>query len=417
MNTISDITICYDGFGILSASATGGAAPYTFTWNTGDVNEQLNVNLTAPATFTATVTDANGCTAGPQSANVAVIPAFIPTTSGDIDVCPGSPATITASATLGVPTYTFTWFYGNDTLIDNASLTFVPTAPTTVMLVAEDDCPTQDTLYINVGFLPLPTPDIAVSPASGCAPLVVNFTNNTPAGQMNGNCSWDFGNGSSSTGCGAQSSTYNTPGCYDVTLTVTSPDGCVGDSTFTDIVCVFPNPIADFDWLPTQPTVLNSLVNFSDASINGASYVWDFAGQGNSTAQNPSFLFENPAPGEYTVCLQVTSAQGCVDDTCKNVTIYDEFLLYVPNAFTPDNDGINDVFLPVVNGVDPEYYEFMIFNRWGELIFATDVTNKAWDGTHRGMDCKQDVYVWKIKARDALTGDQKEYYGHVTLMR
>lgn len=107
---------------------------------------------------------------------------------------------------------------------------------------------------------------------------------------------------------------------------------------------------------------------------------------------------------------------ACVDDTCKMVTIYDEFLVYVPNSFTPDGDGTNDLFLPVLNGIDPANYELLIFNRWGEIIFTSNNIAEGWDGKHKGVMAQQDVYVWKIKARDALRVIDKEFVGHVTLL-
>ena len=416
-SAITDITICFGGDGILSADASGGTPPYYFVWNTGDTTQFLNVSLTTPTSFTCTVYDQNGCVSNQQSANVAIIPQFIPVTTGDVSVCPGSPATIIASATLGVPGYTFTWFYGNDTLIDSDTLTFIPNGPTTVTLVAEDDCPNLDTLTINVDFFPTPAPNVTVTPASGCAPLVVAFNNTTNPALVGVDCLWNFGDGTTAAGCGSQSNTYTTPGCYDVTLMVTSPDGCVGDSTFTDLVCVFADPIADFSYNPTEPTILDSDVNFTDESTNGATYVWDFAGLGSSTAQNPSFNFSSGLPGEYIVCLTTTSPEGCVDDTCKIITVYDELLIYVPNAFTPNGDGFNDVFLPIVNGADPDFYELLIFNRWGELVYSTEILTKGWDGTYKGMVGKQDVYVWKLRARNQLTSEDKFYIGHVSLLK
>ena len=198
---------------------------------------------------------------------------------------------------------------------------------------------------------------------------------------------------------------------------MTSAEGCVGDSTFTDLICVYPNPVADFIWTPTDPTTLNSVVNFIDQSTNAAQYVWDFSGMGTSNLQNPTFDFDADTAGNYIVCLTVTSVDGCVADTCKTVFIADEFLIYVPNAFTPDGDGLNDVFFPVTMAVDPQGYEFMIFNRWGELIFEGHAPGVGWDGTYKAKESKQDVYVWKLKCKAASDGEQRVYYGHVSLLR
>ncbi|MBX7095758.1 MAG: gliding motility-associated C-terminal domain-containing protein, partial [Flavobacteriales bacterium] len=119
------------------------------------------------------------------------------------------------------------------------------------------------------------------------------------------------------------------------------------------------------------------------------------------------------------VCLTATSADGCIDSICKIVMIYDEFLIYVPNAFTPDPnyDQLNSVFMPIVSGHDPDDYEFMVFDRWGELIFYTQMSGVGWDGTYKGQAAKQDVYVWKLKVKKLYNGEKREYYGHVSLLK
>ncbi|MBX7095199.1 MAG: gliding motility-associated C-terminal domain-containing protein [Flavobacteriales bacterium] len=408
-----DAFICYAGDMTLSSLAQGGTAPYNYSWSNGVNQQNQIVNPTVQTTYSVSVTDANGCTAGPVSTVVSVSPLFYATISQNDTICPGESTVLTAQGFDGQPAYVYEWST-NDT---TASITVTPTGPTTYTMVAKDQCGDYDTLTVVVDFYTIPQVNLSADNLNGCSPVNVNFTNTTPAGQVGSNCTWNFGNGTTATGCGAQSAVYTLPGCYDVSLTVTSPEGCVGDTTLSNYICVFENPIADFTWNPLQPTILDFVVNFNDQSYNAAQWNWDFASLGTSTNQNPSFAFANQNPGDYLVCLEVTSPDGCIDDTCKYVTIYDEYLLYVPNAFTPDGDGINDEFLPIVNGVDPDNYEFMIFDRWGELIFQTDVVGKAWPGTYKAKDCQQDVYVWKIKARDLLRGDQKVYYGHVSLLR
>ena len=106
-----------------------------------------------------------------------------------------------------------------------------------------------------------------------------------------------------------------------------------------------------------------------------------------------------------------------MDTVCHDVIIYDDFIIYVPNSFTPDNDGRNDVFLPVVSGHDPLTYEFFIFNRWGELIFETQNSGSGWDGTYKAVMSKEDTYVWKIKVKSAINNKQHDFIGHVNLLK
>jgi len=90
--------------------------------------------------------------------------------------------------------------------------------------------------------------------------------------------------------------------------------------------------------------------------------------------------------------------------------------VHVPNAFTPNGDGINDEFLPIFNVPQVKDYEFLVFNRWGEQIFGTDLPGKPWDGSYGGVVSQVDVYVWKLICKDAITGELIERIGHVTIV-
>jgi gliding motility-associated-like protein len=90
----------------------------------------------------------------------------------------------------------------------------------------------------------------------------------------------------------------------------------------------------------------------------------------------------------------------------------------VPNTFTPDDDGINDVFLPILTSfVDPDKYEFEIYDRWGERIFYTIYPEKGWDGKYYGNISQDGTYTWRIKYRHILAEENKLIHGHVNLIR
>lgn len=105
------------------------------------------------------------------------------------------------------------------------------------------------------------------------------------------------------------------------------------------------------------------------------------------------------------------------DYIAKVITIDPEFHLYIPNVFTPDGNGLNDVFQPKGIGIDETDYKMLIFDRWGELIFQSNEFRKGWDGTVKGHSKKatQDVYVYKIYVKD-LKGNRHEFVGHVTCL-
>jgi len=116
----------------------------------------------------------------------------------------------------------------------------------------------------------------------------------------------------------------------------------------------------------------------------------------------------------------VTTAGGCVDSISHDVIIRTNTLIYVPNSFTPNGDGVNDDFIPKGINFDEQGYEFLVFDRWGELIFKTNNATEPWNGTRNNTmhDAQIDVYVWKVTYVDHFSGiKQDPLVGHVSLIR
>lgn len=274
-------------------------------------------------------------------------------------------------------------------------------------------CGNTGTIDIIVN--PLPVIDFEVDAAEGCLPLTVTFTDNSaPAGT---NCFWDFGDGTTSTTCGTVSHTYTTPGCFDVNLSLTTAAGCSANSTQTSMVCTYEYAIADFSFAPESPSVFNPEVDFTNLSQNATSYEWIISDLDTLTGTSPSYEFPDVDDQTYPVCLIAYQANGCNDTTCQDVTINGEFLLYVPNAFTPDGDEHNNTFYPVISGYEEGTFTMWIFNRWGEMIYQANDPSQVWDGTYKNQFAKQDVYVWKIQVNPRGSNEKKQFVGHVTLLR
>jgi gliding motility-associated-like protein len=155
-------------------------------------------------------------------------------------------------------------------------------------------------------------------------------------------------------------------------------------------------------------------LQFTNASSGASSYWWDFGDGEQSNVPSPLHLF--PADGgEVDVCLIAINDLGCPDTTCIELLIPGDPMIFAANAFTPDGDGLNEDYRPVLNGFVDWRYQLLIFDRWGEVIWETRDRNKAWDGNMNGKPCKTEVYVWKV-ILDRY-GDEREYVGHVTLIR
>lgn len=202
------------------------------------------------------------------------------------------------------------------------------------------------------------------------------------------------------------------PGWYF--LAAVDTNGCVVNDSV--IVGAADQVIADFIATPQPTTISNTDITFLNQSTNAATYVWDIAGLESYTTENAAYSFL-AIPETYNVCLAVADSNNCVDTVCQDIIIQDELILYAPNAFTPNGDGINDYWFPVVNGFDATEFELLIFDRWGELIFEASDPNTQWDGTYMGMEAPVDVYVWYIKVKPDNNNGPEEFRGHVTLIR
>ena len=129
-------------------------------------------------------------------------------------------------------------------------------------------------------------------------------------------------------------------------------------------------------------------------------------------------MFSDGVAGEYTVCLTAFASPNCFDTACHDIIIPIGVGIYIPNAFTPDGDGINETFRPIIAGMDPKYYHFYIFDRWGQPLFETADESAAWSGNFSNNDpVPEGVYVWKLVGKDRYSGDRIDRIGHVTLVR
>lgn len=417
-----DVTICIGASTNLTAIGAGGTGPYNYTWtNNVDATVLIGANQTvfptANTIYTVVVTDANGCGPVNDQIIVTINPPLGVTANLTQSICPGTPITLIASGSGGNGIYTYTWTNNIDaTVFVGANYPVSPLVTTVYTVTITDNCGTPlATDVVTITVYPLPAISYGPYTINGCAPLSVTFTNLT-VGVAAATCFWDFGDGSTSTNCNP-TYVYTVAGCFDVSLNMVTSDGCAIDTTVFSNVCVFPIPIADFTAGPQPTDIFATEVNFTNLTIGGNTYTWDFGGLGTSTQTNPTFIFPDAAGGIYSVCLTTVSSNGCIDATCQNIIIDDVFLIYVPNTFTPEGDGTNDIFIPIIQGEDPETYELMIFNRWGELIFQSNNKLVGWDGTHKSIKSKEDVYVWKLRVRKKQNQEKVEYIGHVTLLR
>ncbi len=413
--TITPVS-CFGGNnGTASVTTTGGTGTITYAWSCSPSTTNTATGLVA-GPCSIVVTDSAGCT---STVNITIsepTDLTIGATATPGAICAGQSSTLTGTAAGGTPGYNYMWMPGP---LPGATNILAPTATTTYTVYVTDANLCADSATVTVTVNPNPVAILTGDSLQGCAPRCVNFTDNSTVGSGTiVQWSWDFGDGSPFSTLQNPSHCYLLAGTYPVTLTVTTASGCTGTIVMPNYIQVFPNPVAAFTASPQPTTELNPTIYFTDQSSLAATWSWNFGDLNNSASslQNPSFLY--PGPGCFDVTLMVATVNGCTATAVQEICIDPDVTLFVPNAFTPNGDGANEIFIPVGVGIDPDKFEMWIFDRWGNMIYYTDDLAKGWDGMVRGHTnlCQEDVYVWKIKAVDQL-GNKHNRIGHVTLIR
>ena len=416
-------TVCYRDTAQVYAQGVGGVPNYLYSWyGAGFGFSGTGPHLVLPdsnSVYSVIVADANGCTTAPLDILVVVPPPLSLLATPDASVCDGDSTTITAMVSGGTGNpYIYNWSTGDTTqaIIVSPPLS---ASPVTYTVEITDGCsqPVADTLLVTVNTNP--TGSFTQSDTTGCEPLTITFQGTSP--DTGATFSWDFGDSSTANG-DSVTHTFTGDTTYSISMIVTSSQGC--SATIQDnsaVIVVHPKPDANFSVTPIPASSIYPIVDFMDLSTTTiVSWAWDFndpaSASNTSSLKNPSHTYSGT--GIYTTQLIVTNQYGCLDTANNPVEVIDDFVFYAPNTFTPDENTINDLFLPLGVGWDISTYELYIFDRWGELIFYTEDYQQGWNGVPRnGTEVAQiDVYVWKVKLND-LRGNPHKYIGHVTLLK
>lgn len=207
---------------------------------------------------------------------------------------------------------------------------------------------------------------------------------------------------------------------YDVELIVTNDFGCKDTLFVDDYVSVTATPVASFDCDPYEVDIFDPTIDFINTSENGYTYIWNF-GDNSALSNNVDPTHTYPeTPGDYRVILEAQSQNGlCSSFASKIVRVQDVIIYYIPNSFTPDGDDFNETFAPVFrSGYDPYDFHFVIYNRWGEIVFETYDASKGWDGTYGDLGLVESgVYVWSLDFRETMTDKRHEERGHLTVIK
>lgn len=200
-------------------------------------------------------------------------------------------------------------------------------------------------------------------------------------------------------------------------LRIKDATGCFGSGSIE--VTGPPPVIAAFDWGPRPANVDAPTISFGNRSSGADRYFWNVADLLSTTDNNTSFTFNNKEAGVYEVCLEAYANNECADTICQTVVIDDVLFTYIPNAFSPDGDNVNDHWWPSANIPVRTDYELLVFDRWGQMVFSTTDPYEVWEGRYQnsGEILKSDVYVYRLLYGVGSTEARKEIIGHVTLIK
>jgi gliding motility-associated-like protein len=254
-----------------------------------------------------------------------------------------------------------------------------------------------------------PFSSFVAQPPAGCEPLQVRFINTSVGADPINQWAWSLGNGDSAFTKNV-SATYPA-GTYTVSLVATSVHGCRDTVVNPGMISSFPGPVAGFDYTPTQPSDFIPEVSFFDRSTDTDYWFWDFGDGVHATEPNPVHRYK---PGHFIVTQVVMTANGCTDTLQRSLEYMYEYAYWFPNAFTPNGDGINDLFKG--QGIGVRDFRLAVYNRFGHVVFETDNERKAWDGSYHNTPVPSGVYHYTADITDR---EQKSYQlqGRVTVVR
>lgn len=405
----NDGPVCINQTVNLTATTIAGAS-YSWTGPNGFTSTSQNPtisNLTSAKAGNYSVS-INTSTPSPcnSSSSTLVVLSPDPVVTVNSPTTCGSPAILTAS---GATSYLWS------TSAATASITVPPTAASYTVTGTTNGC--KGSAVSNVTTSAPPLVNFSADTLQGCNPLSVNFTANT-TGNTGATYTWNYGDNSAGTGTNP-SHLYTSSGCKTVILTVSLSSSCAVSDTVPCMINVYSKPDVDFIISPSEIDILNPTATFFNNSTNSTAWLWDFGDASSfSTLENPTHIYN--ATGNYPVTLFSTNAAGCADSITYYILVNDIITLFIPNAFSPNGDDVNDIFYVYSYGMDPDYYEFSIFDRWGNRIFKTKEIGEGWNGAinNQGEIVERDVYVYHLNYKGlGKINKKKTVIGPVTVVK
>lgn len=379
-----------------------GTLSYEWTLNGSTIGDDAGIDVQADedGVLVLTVEDQCGNSSSDQL-NISIPPVPVTVSAGtDLIVTCLDISTLTATASGGVGEYSFDWSDSEGSIGSNVSLNYQAVQQETITVMVTDECGNTSQDQLNISVPPVPVSLSLSNDTTICVGEMVQL--NAQAGGGVGELSYLW--------MDSQGASTNYLQIYPQTsqaVQVMAEDECGNTTTgsiYVNVIDIQPAFTANY--------INDNTVEFVNNTIGASTILWIFSDGETSNEQNP--VHEFATAEDWSATLIVTAQEGCQKNLSQEYAPPGN--LFIPNCFTPDNDGIND-FLFVL-GHDIKSFEWWIYNRWGELVYTSSDMNMPWDGSFNGGDfyVPDGVYTYMIKA----IGDRDnviEKSGSVLIMR
>jgi gliding motility-associated-like protein len=419
--TPKDTSFCTAKPVTLTASGSG-----TYTWSpaaglnttTGPVviatPTATTQYIVSAATACGTETDTVTITIGGKS----VMKVNTTFKSNSCTACNSSAGVTSVTGGSGGP-FTYTWLPGNMT-----TQTVNGLCTGTYSVIVHDNgtsCTApDDTTIIIIGSSTALKAQFTADTLSGCSPVCVRFTDfSTITSGAIKNWLWDFGDGATSN-LQNPKHCFTGAGTYTINLQITSDSGCNANLSVPQMINVYSHPNAMFTESPERTTILNPTVQYIDKTIDSygiSKWFWVFNNPDESVSfdEDPTITYTDT--GTYCATMLVINKQGCADSISGCIDVQPLYTFYIPSAFSPNNDGLNDVFLPKGSYICG--FDMYIFDRWGQQLYHTTNIDKGWNGkTGSGSNpIEEDTYIYLINTTDCVNHANHEYIGNINVIK
>jgi gliding motility-associated-like protein len=409
-----DKTICNGENTNIYAIPNGGVTPITYYWNNELATQNINVSPNQQTTYHVFGIDATGCKSDTAEVTISVFPNVELELYANKDtVCPGNPITITTDIHGGAgDPYTLT---NQEGTIINAPIQVYPNGTQNYIFTAKDNCGSSNTDTITLTSYISESFNISSDIIAGCEPLEINFTSS--ANNEASSYFWKFYNNYYSEMSFEKSPKhiFKHNGIYDVSLSIIDKHGCTSTSQIKNMITVHPKPEAKFSVNNSILSNIDPTIQFYNYSSLNYNNYWSFGDGDSSISENPFHKYKNT--GDFLVSLTVETNKGCKDSVFYTIKVKDEISMYVPTAFSPDNDGINDNFTIKAHGINLDKFKLIIYNRWGEIVWETNDITDSWNGLSKNnKPVEAGVYKWLIIYSD-INNSELSKSGNLTLIK